>query len=263
MTLRPAHPALPIRAAAALAATAALALTACGSAGGSSADGSGASDGAQPVTVFAAASLTAPFEEFADSTAVQESFSFDGSSGLVEQIKQGAPADVLVTADERTMRAAEKAGLLDGEPQQIATNELVLVTPADNPAGITGFDDSLNGTRLVVCEKSVPCGATSLKVADTAGLDLKPVSEETAVTNVLGAVTSGEADAGLVYRTDAKNAGDTVKTFPIPAASEHPTTYWVAVTAEAKNPSAARAFISDLTGEKGQNLLRSYGFGVQ
>lgn len=210
-------------------------------------------------TVFAAASLTDAFQEIAADT--DANFSFDGSSGLVDQIAGGAPADVFASADQRNMDNAVEQELIDGEPTMFATNFLVLVTPADNPAGVTGLDDSLDGTRLVVCAYDVPCGGATDRLAETVGVELSPVSEETSVTDVLGKVTSGEADAGLVYLTDATGAGDQVQTIEIPEAKDDPNTYWIAPVAGG-DVEQAQAFIDLIMGEEGQATLAEYGFGA-
>ncbi|HMR49064.1 MAG TPA: molybdate ABC transporter substrate-binding protein [Arachnia sp.] len=206
--------------------------------------------------VFAAASLNAVFPEIAEAK-----YSFDGSSGLVDQMLGGAPADVFASADQKNMDKAVDAGLIDGDPALFATNYLVLVTPADNPAGITGFDASLDGTKLVICAADVPCGAATLKAAEANGLTLTPVSEEAKVTDVLGKVTSGEADAGLVYATDATGAGDAVTVFDVPGAKEDPNTYWIAAVKDAPNAEAAAAFIDAIMSEEGQSALAGFGFG--
>ena len=207
--------------------------------------------------VFAAASLNTVFPDIADAK-----YSFDGSSGLVDQLKGGAPADVFASADKKNMDAAVDAGLMDGEPVMFATNYLVLVTPADNPAGITGFDGSLEGTKLVVCAPDVPCGAATVKVADANGLTLTPVSEETKVTDVLGKVTAGEADAGLVYATDAAGAGAAVLVFDVPGAADDPNTYWVGKVAGSRNAGQADAFVAAVTGTEGRARLAGFGFGA-
>lgn len=210
------------------------------------------------VTVFAAASLNKAFPLASEGMDVD--YSFDGSSGLVDQLKGGAPADVFASADKKNMDKAVEAGLIDGDPVQFATNYLVLVTPSDNPGGVTGFDSSLDGKKLVICAAEVPCGAATVKVAEAAGLTLTPVSEESSVTDVLGKVTSGEADAGIVYATDATQAGDDVATFDIPGAQDDPNTYWIAVVTNAPNPTGARAFV-DLIMGGGQATLGDLGFG--
>ncbi|MDO5068310.1 MAG: molybdate ABC transporter substrate-binding protein [Propionibacteriaceae bacterium] len=207
------------------------------------------------VVVFAAASLNKVFPEIAPAT-----YSFDGSSGLVDQMKGGAPADVFASADKKNMDKAVEADLIDGEPVMFATNHLVLITPSDNPAGITGLDSSLEGKKLVICAAEVPCGAATVKLAEKVGITLTPVSEESKVTDVLGKVSSGEADAGLVYATDASSAKDKVTAIQIPGADEDPNTYWIAKLKGAKEPAGADAFIARITGE-GAAVLARYGFG--
>ncbi len=241
----------------------ALALTACGQSGTASPgvspqpDASPTSTG--PTIVFAAASLNKAFPEAAGDHEV--SFSFDGSSGLVDQIVGGAPADVFASADKRNMDKAVEAGVIDGEPKMFATNYLVLVVPAGNPAGVTGFDASLDNAKLVVCAPEVPCGGATKRVADKAGLALKPVSEESSVTDVLGKVTSGEADAGIVYATDATQAGDKVQVLDIAGAKDDPNTYWIAKVKDAPNSAGADSFIDRILSESGQQALATFGFG--
>lgn len=218
--------------------------------------GGPATDTAEAI-VFAAASLSTVFPDIAEAR-----YSFDGSSGLVDQLEGGAPADVFASADRKNMDRAVEAGLIDGDPVMFATNYLVLVTPADNPAGITGFDGSLEGTKLVVCAPDVPCGAATVKVADANGLTLTPVSEETKVTDVLGKVTAGEADAGLVYATDAAGAGAAVLVFDVPGAADDPNTYWVGKVAGSRNAGQADAFVAAVTGTEGRARLAGFGFGA-
>lgn len=232
--------------------TGTLLLTACGpsaSAGGP----------ASRTTVFAAASLSEAFP--AAAAGMDVSFSFDGSAGLVDQLVGGAPADVFASADRHTMDKAVSAGVIDGEPVMFATNHLVLAVPTGNPGRVTGFDGSLRGVRLVVCAPEVPCGAATVRAAQSAGLALEPVSEENNVTDVLGKVTSGEADAGIVYATDAARARDRVEVFPVPGAQDDPNTYWLAKVAGAPNPAGADAFIARITGEQGRAALAKSGFG--
>lgn len=208
----------------------------------------------QPV-VFAAASLNKILPEIEPNA----NYSFDGSSGLVDQVAGGAPADVFASADKKSMDRAVAEGLIDGEPKMFATNYLVLVVPKGNPAGVTGFDASLDGVKLVVCAEDVPCGAATKKMAEANSLTLKPVSEETKVTDVLGKVASGEADAGLVYATDAASS-DAVEVMDVPGAKEDPNTYWVAVVKGAANSAEGRAFADKLASEWGAQL-QEFGFG--
>lgn len=205
--------------------------------------------------VYAAASLHQVLPQLEDGA----TYSFEGSSGLVDQLAGGATADVFASADQRSMDRAVAEGLIDGEPRMFATNHLVLVVPTGNPAGVTGFDDSLGGVKLVICAEEVPCGAATQRLAESNGLALQPVSEETKVTDVLGKVASGEGDAGLVYATDAAGS-DAVEVLEVPGALEDPNTYWVAVVRGAPHPEAARAYVDALSGEwAGQ--LAEFGFG--
>lgn len=220
----------------------------------------------QTLTVFAAASLSDAFADLAEdfeaaNPGVEVQLSFDGSSGLVDQIGGGAPADVFASADEATMDRAVGEGLVSGEPTLFATNVLTIITPPGNPSGISGLDDSLDGTRLVVCADGVPCGNTTRDLADEAGVDLAPVSEETNVTDVRGKVESGEADAGLVYTTDASAAGEAVEAIGIDGAEADPNRYPVTVLDGAEDPDLAQRFIDAVTGEEGQAILADYGFG--
>lgn len=186
-------------------------------------------------------------------------YSFDGSSGLVDQLAGGATADVFASADQRSMDRAVEEGLIDGEPRMFATNHLVLVVPTGNPAGVTGLDASLDGAKLVICAEEVPCGAATARLAEVNGVVLNPVSEETKVTDVLGKIASGEGDAGLVYATDAAGS-DAVEVLEVPGALEDPTTYWVAVVRGAPHPEDARAYVAALTGEWADQMA-GFGFG--
>ena len=236
-----------------------------GCASGGDDDNATATD-TRTLTVFAAASLTDSFTELAEdfeeaNPGVEVRLSFDGSSGLVDQIAGGAPADVFASADEKNMDRAVGEGLVAGEPELFATNVLTLITPPGNPAGITGFDESLSGTRLVICADGVPCGNATRALAGSAGLDLQPVSEETKVTDVRGKVTSGEADVGIVHATDAAAAGESVESIPIPDAENSPNRYPIAVLSRSSQPDLARQFLDSVTGPDGRAVLAGYGFG--
>ncbi|WNG89748.1 molybdate ABC transporter substrate-binding protein [Mycobacterium sp. ITM-2016-00317] len=220
------------------------------------------------VTVFAAASLQSTFTELAarfenDHPGTEVTLNFAGSSDLVAQLAQGAPADVFASADATTMTRALDDGLVAGAPQDFATNTLTIVTPAGNPAGITSFEDLTDpAIQVVVCAPQVPCGTATEKVENAAGVTLTPVSEESAVTDVLGKITSGQADAGLVYVTDAAAAGDRVTTIPFPESSEAVNTYPIATLTEAADPPAAQRFVELVTGPQGREVLSAAGFGT-
>nr|WP_207803870.1 molybdate ABC transporter substrate-binding protein [Kocuria tytonicola] len=251
----------------------ALVLTGCGgqSGGGgavASSAGSGSGGGEKTLRVSAAASLTKSFDTLAedfekDHPGVDVSVNYGGSSGLVQQLTAGAPADVFASADQKNMAKLTEAGLTKGEPQVFATNVLTLVVPKDNPAGIESFQDVVDqDVKLVTCAPEVPCGAATQEIEKANGVTLQPVSQENAVTDVLGKVTSGQADAGIVYVTDAKSAVDAVKSIEIPRTGEAVNTYPIVALGKAKNPELAGEFVDLVTGERGQKVLVDAGFGA-
>jgi len=220
------------------------------------------------ITVFAAASLKATFTQLATDFEAQNPgtkimLSFAGSSDLATQITQGAPADVFASADTRNMTKLADAKLLDGTAENFATNVLEIAVPPSNPASIASFADLAKpGGKVVVCASQVPCGAAADSVEKAAGVTLSPVSEESSVTDVLGKVTSGEADAGLVYVTDVKGAGDKVRGIPFDESGKAVNTYPIAPVGSSRNKELAAAFIAMVTGTDGQNTLSAAGFGA-
>lgn len=244
----------------------ALPLAACGDDGDSKgADGKGGDK--TVLTVFAAASLTKTFEELekeyeAAHSDVDVKLSFGGSSDLVAQITEGASADVFASADTANMDKLVAAGLTEGEPKEFATNTLMIAVPPGNPAGITSLADlTKKDVDLVLCQPEVPCGSASAKVADAAGLELEPVSEEQSVTDVLAKVESGEADAGLVYVTDVTAAGTKVEGVEFPEAAEVVNHYPIVAVKDAKQAELAQQWIELVLGE-GQKVLEQAGFGA-
>lgn len=225
---------------------------------------SGAEGGS--ITVFAAASLKTVFtdigEQFeTDNPGSTVEFSFAGSSDLVTQLTQGADADVFASADTRNMDKAVTAGLVEGSPVNFANNVLTIAVAPGNPKGIKTFADLAKpGTSVVVCAPPVPCGGATKMVEKATGVTLSPVSEETSVTDVLGKVTSGQADAGLVYVTDAAGAGDKVTSVAFPEAAEAVNTYPIAVLKDSEHAGPARRFVDLVTGEAGQKALAKAGF---
>ena len=222
-------------------------------------------DGAT-LNVSAAASLKATFTEIGTIFQQQNpgttvAFNFAGSSDLVTQLTGGLPGDVFASADAANMTKATDADLVAGEAVNFATNTLTIVTKPGNPKGITSFADLANADlAVVVCAPGVPCGSAAEKVEANTGVTLTPVSEENAVTDVLGKVTTGDADAGLVYVTDAKNAGDKVTAVPFPEASQVVNVYPIATLAEAAQPDLAAKFVTLVTGPAGQQVLAAAGF---
>jgi molybdate transport system substrate-binding protein len=251
------------RALAALLLTGALVLSGCGS----SDDGDGGNDTAT-LHVLAAASLTETFTSLAkdfekDHPGTTVKLAFDSSATLAEQVNQGAPADVLATADERTMTTVVDGNGTKGQPRLFATNHLQLVVPPDNPAHLTSFQDLAKpGVKYVVCVDSAPCGKLAATVLDAAGITAKPVSEEVDVKAVLSKVQLDEADAGLVYATDAVAARGKVSAIDIPSSGDTLNSYPVAALSGAKEPTLARAFVRLVLSARGQKVLADAGFGA-
>ena len=252
------------------AAVAAVALLAAGCSGG--AEPGGASEGGGPITtlqVLAAASLQEPFEEIGDRfetehDGVEVQFSFAGSSTQVEQIQQGAPADVFASANTSNMDKLVDAGLQGSDPVDFTRNTLMIAVPAGNPAGVTDLPSlTADGLNLVVCAPEVPCGAATVTVEEAAGLELAPVSEEQSVTDVLNKVTSGEADAGLVYVTDLRKAGaagSAVEGIAFPESASAVNVYPISTVKGSENPELAQRFVDLVTGAGGQRILADHGF---
>jgi molybdate transport system substrate-binding protein len=220
----------------------------------------------QKIMVFAAASLKKTFTDLGEQFKTENpgasvEFSFAGSSDLVTQLTQGAQADVFASADTKNMDKAAQAGLLAGDPVNFASNTLTIAVAPGNPKKIASFKDlTEQGLNVVVCAPQVPCGAATKKVEQATGVTLSPVSEESSVSDVLNKVTTGQADAGLVYVTDAKGAGDQVAAVSFPEAADAVNTYPIAVLKESKNPELARKFVGLVTGESGQKVLDAAGF---
>lgn len=218
------------------------------------------------VTVFAAASLQQTFttighdfERAHPGTTVR--FSFAGSSDLVTQIESGAPADVFAAADQASM-AELPADLRTGTPRAFATNVLEIAVASGNPLGIRTLDDlTAADVQLVTCAAPVPCGAATARVERAARVTLHPVSEEQSVTDVLGKVESGQADAGLVYVTDVRGAGSRVTGVPVAEADRAVNTYPIGVLRDAADPALARAFSAYVRSSDGQRVLAAAGFG--
>jgi molybdate transport system substrate-binding protein len=228
--------------------------------------GSNSAQGSR-IVVFAAASLKSVFTEMSeqfktDNPGATVDFSFGGSSDLATQLTQGATADVFASADTAQMNVVAKAGLLAADPTNFASNTLIIVTGAGNPKHIGSFADLAKpGLSVVICQQKVPCGAATHRIEDSTGVHLNPVSEELSVSDVLNKVTSGQADAGLVYVTDAINAGNALSPIPFPEAAGVVNVYPIAALKKAPQPALAQKFVAMVTGETGQKILDRSGFG--
>ncbi len=271
---RPARPrsprVRPVTAALAVAVVTGLGLVACApgaaDASGSTAEPTGGATLRGDLTVLAAASLTEAFtalgERFeAAHPGVHVTFVFAGSSALAAQVADGAPADVLATADPATMDGVVAAGHAHA-PVVFATNTLRIAVPRGNPGAVTGLDDLADpAVKVALCQPEVPCGTAAAAVLTRAGLEVTPVTLEPDVKAVLAKVRLGEVDAGLVYVTDVVAAGDDVEGVDLPPGSDVTTDYPVATLTAAPHPDAAAAFVDLVLSPTGTEVLSAAGFG--
>jgi molybdate transport system substrate-binding protein len=223
---------------------------------------SGAAELTGTVDVYAAASLTGAFGELADAFEAQHpgvavSTVFDGSSTLVTQIAEGAPADVFASAAEANMRELGERAI---DPQVFATNTLVIAVPAGNPGAVRELAD-LARVTTVLCAPEVPCGAASVRLLAAADVTVTPASSEQNVTAVLTKVAAGEADAGLVYATDVA-ADERVEAIMPEGAADVVNRYPIAVLDDAPDAAAARAFVDLVLSAEGAAVLTRFGFGA-
>jgi molybdate transport system substrate-binding protein len=211
------------------------------------------------LTVLAAASLTNVFPQIAP----HDRYSFSGSNMLAAQIQQGAPADVFASANTKLPEQLYEAGLVE-KPVVFTRNELILIVPKSNPAGIHSvFDLRKPGVKLVIGAVGVPVGDYTRVVLHNLGLDdvlSNVVSQETDVREVLAKVALGEADAGFVYLTDAKTVKGQVATIGIRWSAQPIVRYAVAVVKSSHHLAGARAFVQGLLGKAAQAKLRAAGF---
>jgi molybdate transport system substrate-binding protein len=213
------------------------------------------------LTVLAAASLTEPFTELAAAFEaahphVDVVTGFDSSATIATQVDAGAPADVVATADPRTM--AMMASAVE-QPAVFAHNVLALVVPPENPAGIRRPAD-LQGTDFVVCAVTAPCGVLADDLLDDAGVTTDPRSLEVDVKAVLTKVVLGEADAGLVYASDVVAADDQVREVALPDRDRPGTDYQVAAARDSAHPELAQEFVDLVGSRKGRQVLATAGF---
>ena len=213
----------------------------------------------EPLTIYAAASLTDAFRSF-DSA---PRYSFGGSNTLETQIRRGAPADLFASAAPLNTQRLFRDGLV-GKPVTFTSNRLALIVPRSNPAGIRSvYDLRRKPVKLVVAAPAVPVGAYTVTVLRRLGLGSvlsKVVSRESDVRAVTGKVALGQADAGFVYVTDARAVRDKVTVIRIPARAQPRVRYEIAIVSRSPRKAAARAWINRLLSAKGQAALRSYGF---
>ena len=215
-----------------------------------------------PITVFAAASLTQVFPRIDRAPR----YSFAGSDQLALQLQQGAPADVYAAASPKYPELLYRNGLLR-KPVVFATNKLIVIVPRANPAHISSvYDLRRSGVKVVIGDKSVPIGAYTRQLLDALGIsaDLMKnvVSQETDVNGIVTKVALGEADAGFVYRTDARPVAKQVKDVALPAWAQPPVRYELAVVGASARQAAARSFVQRVLSRRGRLLLQRAGFGL-
>jgi molybdate transport system substrate-binding protein len=252
---------------------AAVALVGCGSSSGSSASKSTTTTTAAtpkatgPITVSAAASLTEAFGKIGEdfkraNPGATVSFNFGSSATLATQIVQGAPADVFASADPTNVETVIQAGHGDDRATVFAENKLEIVTKPGNPKKVKTLADLANLSVVSLCGETVPCGKYADQVLANAGVTIPAdkITRGQDVKATLAAVTTGDADAAIVYVTDAKSAGSTVAAVPIPDAQNAIATYPIIVVKPSSNTAGAQAFVKYVVGPKGQATLKSYGF---
>jgi molybdate transport system substrate-binding protein len=221
---------------------------------------------ATSIMVFAATPLKPAFTLLAgkfqtENRGATVDFDFATSAELANKLAQGADADVYASADSAQMDTVTKAGLTGSDPVNFASNTLVIITAPGDPKQIHTFADLAKpGLRVAVCQSPVPCGAATQRIEDDTGVHLNPTSEESTVSGVLTKVTNGEADAALVYITDARKAGDTVSTVNFPESADAVNVYPIAILKHASQPALAQKFVDLVTGEVGQKVLNQAGF---
>ncbi|MEV5898642.1 molybdate ABC transporter substrate-binding protein [Streptomyces sp. NBC_00015] len=258
---------------AALGVTALLALSACSSSDDSSSTNAGSSASASEsdqlsgtVTVFAAASLKESFttlgKEFEKAhPGTKVTFSFGGSDSLAASITGGAPADVFASASPKTMAIVTDAGDASGTPATFVRNQLEIATLPGNPDKIASLKDlTKSSLKVVLCDKTVPCGAAAQKALDASKLKLTPVSYEQDVKAALTKVELKEADAAVVYKTDVHAAGDKVEGVEFPESADAINDYPIVRLKDAQNTAAAKAFIALVQSAEGQKVLTEAGF---
>lgn len=222
--------------------------------------------GATSVTVVAASSLTGAFGEIAvafeaGQPDVDVVLTFDGSATLATALIEGAPADLFASADPANLARVAAEDRTAGDPVVFATSVLQIVVPEGNPLGIDALDDLADPeVTLSLCGAEVPCGAYAAQAFAAAGLEVPAAGDQENVKGVLTQVQLGEADAGIVYRTDVL-AADGVHGVDLAPDEQVDATYPASVLADASNPEAAAAFLAFLTGDEAQAILRDHGFG--
>ncbi|HUR77010.1 MAG TPA: molybdate ABC transporter substrate-binding protein [Acidimicrobiales bacterium] len=229
-------------------------------------DGKAAATAQGEITVFAATSLTGAFNELTERFEqvhddAKVTLNFAASSALVQQLREGADADVVALADRATMETL-RADRLVRAPVVIARNRMVIVTKPGNPTEIRSLADLARLDVVSLCGAEVPCGAYAASALRKAGvsLDASKITRGQNASAALAAVTEGDAAAAVVYATDARAAGARVSTVPIPERHNVVAAYPIATGVGRRNTAGARAFVAFVISPAGRHVLRAYGF---
>jgi molybdate transport system substrate-binding protein len=247
---------------------AALTCAACGSGGSGAAQDASASATALSgnVTIFAAASLTESFNELKaifelQNPAATVALNFGSSSSLAAQIAEQGGADVFASADQANMEKVVAEGLVEGKPAVFIKNRLQIVVAPGNPERVRGLSDLAKPElKVVLAAPQVPVGRYGREALAKAGVSVKPVSEAADVKGVVGPVTLGEADAGIVYATDVEAAGDKAAAVDIPEGQNVVGEYPIGVLKHSTSPQLARAFVDLVLSDEGRSVLTGKGF---
>jgi molybdate transport system substrate-binding protein len=244
-----------------VAAAAVALLAGCSSSGANGSNGGGP---AGSITIDAASSLTEAFDSLkakfeADHPGTTITISYGASSDFATQISQGAPSDGFAAASTSSMDAIGDQAI---GPTDFVTNKLEIAVPPGNPGRVRSVDDLAEpGIKVAVCDPAVPCGTVAQEVFRNARLRVHPAASLADVKSTLAAVESGEVDAGVVYLTDVRSAGDKVDGVPIAAGVNSTTTYPIAVLKGAQNSDLAQAWVKYVLSPTGQQVLAADGFG--
>jgi molybdate transport system substrate-binding protein len=226
--------------------------------------------GPAPVTVFAAASLAAPFSALA--TAFETSpggcqvrLHTDGSQNLVLQLREGASADVFAVADERTMQRVVDLGRVYGAPRVFARNSLAIMVEVGNQHHIQGLADlARSDLKVALCGPTVPVGNYARKALETAGVTVHSVSDETSVKALVGKVQLGEVDAVIAYQTDVRTGLEAIAIPPEHnVIASYPIAVLTARTVDGNHDrAAAEAFVAFVLSPAGRAVLQEHGFAL-
>jgi molybdate transport system substrate-binding protein len=217
------------------------------------------------ITVYAASSmiksLTAIGKDFeAANPGLTVEFVFANSADLANSLADGADADVFASGDKANMDAVTDAGAVSGIPVPFAANRLVVVTPPGNPQHLASLADLTRpGVHVTLCGVPSVCGSATQRLEDGTGVHLHPASSEPTATDVVKAVTSGHADAGVVFMTDGLAAGNTASWVPLPGGDAE-VTAWLAVIKGTDHSREAAQFVAEVTSERGRQILTDNGF---